>query len=154
MVVLPVPPEVEGDVDLVEGARPLLVLLAFDLDLHRLERLLELPEEEHRIESCAAAERREQHLGGSHRGVVAEDRRLIDRDRVARRRLNVEMHLVPIPPRNRFGQDLRTIYAGRHVGGSSHSRWSRQDGSNARGRTDRRIRGKTSTKSTLIWRSP
>src|ERR1700681_4867357 len=84
VVVLAVPADMERHVDLRESARPLLLLLAFDLDLHRLQRLLELLQQQHRVEPCAAAKRSEQHLGRTHRGVVAEDRRLIDGGRMTR----------------------------------------------------------------------
>ena len=82
-----------------------LRILALDSNLERLERLLELLEQKHRVEPGAAAERREEHLGRSHRGVVAENGRLVDGHGVARRRLNVEMNLVAVPSRNSLGHD-------------------------------------------------
>jgi len=40
--------------------------------------LLELLEQEHGVEAGAAAKSAQQHLGGAHRRVVAEDRCLVD----------------------------------------------------------------------------
>src|ERR1700704_5631825 len=97
LVKVPRPPGDEGDFDLGKPTRPFLFLLAFHLDLERREWLLELLEQENGVESGAAAEGAQQHLGGPHRGVVAEDRRLVDAGGVARGRLDVELDLVPAP---------------------------------------------------------
>src|SRR5438874_9540891 len=99
VVVLAVPTQHESEIDLREPARPLLLLLALDLDRQRLQRLLELPQQEDGVDAGAAAEGAEQHLGGSHRLVVAEDAGLVDAGGVARSRLDIELHLASAPPR-------------------------------------------------------
>src|SRR5712692_907191 len=110
LVVLAVPAQHECDLDLLEGPRPLLLLLAFDLDLQRLEGLFELLEQQHDVDPGAAAERRHEHLGRAHRLVVAEDRCVVDADRVGGLGLDVELDLVPGPSRRRSCH-VRTIAA-------------------------------------------
>src|SRR5207248_2012418 len=97
VVVLAIPADDERYVDPGEAPRPLLLLLAFDLDIERLDRLLELLEQQHGVEAGAAAEGREQHLGGAHRRVVTEDGRLVDADGVAGGGFDVELDLLARP---------------------------------------------------------
>src|SRR6266704_863192 len=60
LVVPALPIHDESDLDLLEGSRPILVLLAFDLHRKRLERLPELLQQEHGVDPGAAAQRAEQ----------------------------------------------------------------------------------------------
>src|SRR5262245_18425164 len=99
VVVLALPAEHERQIDLRERAQPLLLLLALDLDVRRLERLPELPEYKHSIDSRAAREGAEQHLGGAHRLVVAEHAVLVDARGVTGGGLDVELHLDAGPAR-------------------------------------------------------
>src|SRR5438094_8092291 len=102
LVRVAVPRAVERDLDALESLGPLLVAIALDLDLHGTQRLLELLQEKHRVEAGAAPESGEQHLSRPHGGVVAEDRRLVDLNRVTRRRLEIEEHLVAGPSSGRL----------------------------------------------------
>src|ERR1700694_87704 len=147
LVVFAVPAQHERDLDLLEGPRPLLLLLALHLDRQRFEGLLELLQQQDDVDAGAAAERGHEHLGRAHRLVVAEDWRVVDAYGVAGLGQDVELDLVPGPCRRRFchgandsrkprnGAPNRVVYSWRHVGGSSHSRWSRQDGGDARDRS-------------------
>src|SRR5467141_1739659 len=111
LIVLAVPRGDERDLDLLERARPILLLLAFDLDRQRFQRLLELLEQEDGVHARAAGERAQQHLGRAHRLVVAEHRRLVDGCRVPGSGLDVELDLVTRPASRRFSH-TRTIAAG------------------------------------------
>src|SRR6266850_2192543 len=62
IVVLPVPADQERDLDLLERAGPFLLLLTFDDHFQRLERLLELLEQQHDVQPRARAECAEKHL--------------------------------------------------------------------------------------------
>src|SRR5438445_6228922 len=110
LVVLPVPRGHERDLDLLERAGPVLLLLAFDLDRQRFQRLLELLEQEDGVHARAAGEGAKQHLGRTHRLVVAEHRRLVDGGRMPGSGLDVELDLVTRPARRRFCH-TRTIAA-------------------------------------------
>src|SRR6202165_4030864 len=147
LVVFAVPAQHERDLDLLEGPRPLLLLLALHLDRQRFEGLLELLQQQGDGDAGPPAGRGEEHLGRAHRLVVAEDWRVVDAYGVAGLGQDVELDLVPGPCRRRFchgandtrkprnGAPNRAGYSWRHVGGSSHSRWSRQDGGDARDRS-------------------
>src|SRR6266851_2854406 len=112
LVVLAVPAQHEGDLDLFEGPGPLLLLLTLDFHRQGLERLLELLEQQDSVDAGAAAERRHEHLGRTHRLVVAEDRGVVDADGVAGLRFDVELDFVPGPRRGRSCH-MRTIAASR-----------------------------------------
>src|SRR5712691_13113509 len=75
LFVLAVPRGHERDLDLLERARPVLLLLAFDLDSERFQRLLELLEQEDGVHAGASGQRAEQHLGGRHRLEVTKKER-------------------------------------------------------------------------------
>src|SRR5437870_2380214 len=103
LVVLAVPPDHKSDLDLREPPRPVLLLLAFDLDRQRLERLLELLEQEHGVQTGAGTQRPQQHLRRPHRLVVSEDRSLVHARAVAGGGLDVELDLLSGPS----SRDLR-----------------------------------------------
>src|SRR6185437_10252894 len=109
LVELPVEVDDKCDVDLREGLRPFRLLLAFNLDREGFERLLELSEQEDGVETGAAAEGAEQHLGGSHRLVVAENRGLVDGRRVTRSGLDFEPGFVPRPASGGLLHDPYTV---------------------------------------------
>src|SRR5260370_123460 len=110
LVVLAVPRGHERDLDLLERPRPVLLLLAFDLDRQRFQWLFELLEQKDRVHAGAAGQRAEQHLGRTHRLVVTETRRLVDARRMPGSGLDVELDLVTRPARRRFCH-TRTIAA-------------------------------------------
>src|SRR5439155_9831345 len=113
------PGAVESELDTLESLRPLLLTVAFDLDLERPQRLLELLEEQHRVQTGAPAHGSEQHLGRSHGGVVAEDRSLVDLNRMPGCGLDVEEDLVPGPAGGRFRHGRNHILGIDFVEGSS-----------------------------------
>src|SRR5260370_166189 len=90
LVVRAVPCGHERDLNLLERPRPVLLLLAFDLDRQRFQRLFELLEQQDRVHAGASGEGAEHHLGGTHRCVITEHRRFVDGRRVSGSRLDIE----------------------------------------------------------------
>jgi len=85
--------------------RPLLLLVALNLHVERLEGLPELLEEEDGIDPGAGTERAEEHLGGPHPLIVTEDRRLVSDGGVAGVGVDFELDFLASPARDRFLHD-------------------------------------------------
>src|SRR5215472_12122591 len=92
-----IPADDEANLDAGEGVRPVVLLLTLHLDIQRLVGLLELLEEQYRVDARACAKRAEDHLGGAHAGILAQHRRLVTDCAVTRARLDLELHLAPGP---------------------------------------------------------
>src|SRR5947207_976220 len=109
----------EGEMNLLESLRPLFLAVDIDIDLERVKRLLERLEEQQGMQAGAPAQGAEQHLSWSHRGVVAEDRSLVDLDPVPGSALDVKRSFVPGPSGGRFRHGRNHILGIDFVEGSS-----------------------------------